>query len=222
MLLTKEQIENNKTQFISLLRETDKDKESMDKLIAFLETSDFFSAPSSARYHGNYEGGLCQHSLNVFNVALKNASDLDLLSEGPDDVINIKGQEKYNRSTIIISTLLHDLCKVNLYKPQECWFKNEFNRWESYPGYKKEYQFPYGHGEYSVELLRSFIKLNRAEMLAIRWHMGFFDPGVIFPGETKFAFDEASKRCPLVTIVLTADYLASQLLEPTFEPQNKK
>lgn len=219
-MLSQEQIAANQTRFESLLRKTDKDPTEIENLIAFLNKSDFFVAPSSAKYHGNYMGGLCEHSLNVYDTALLIAQGLNLFDNGTNaDKVNDRGQELYTESTLIISTLLHDLCKVNMYKPAEKWTKNAENRWVSYNGYNKEYQMPYGHGEYSVELIRSFVKLNRAEMLAIRWHMGFFDPGVIFPGETKFAFDEAVKVCPLVSVVLTADYLSSQLLEPTFSPQ---
>lgn len=220
-MLSSAKIQQNKDRFISLLRQTDKEPANLDSLISFLESSDFFRAPSSARYHGNYEGGLCEHSLNVYDVAVKLTQDMDIYAGAhlpEDERTNERGQEKFTESTIIISTLLHDVCKTNLYKPAEKWYKNEENRWCSYQGYNKEQSFPYGHGELSVEILRSFIKLNRAEMLAIRWHMGFFDPGVLFPGETKFAFDAAIKVCPLVPVVLSADYLASQILEPVYDP----
>ena len=40
-----------------------------DKLLEYLtsDQSDFFTAPSSTRFHGAYEGGLVQHSLNVYH-----------------------------------------------------------------------------------------------------------------------------------------------------------
>ena len=40
-----------------------------DKLLQFLlsSSSDFFTAPCSTRYHGAYEGGLVEHSVNVYH-----------------------------------------------------------------------------------------------------------------------------------------------------------
>ena len=46
----------NKEKFIGLLMSTK--RQGMEKLIEWLEKSDFFTAPASTRYHSNYEGGL--------------------------------------------------------------------------------------------------------------------------------------------------------------------
>lgn len=43
-------------------------REGMDELINFIEKSDFFKAPASTRFHGSYEGGLLEHSLNVYKL----------------------------------------------------------------------------------------------------------------------------------------------------------
>ena len=55
----------NKERFIELLRSTK--REGIEKLIDFLEKTDFFTAPASTRFHSSYEGGLLQHSLNVYD-----------------------------------------------------------------------------------------------------------------------------------------------------------
>ena len=55
-----------KEEFISIYKENIK-REGADKLLEFLQKSDFFTAPSSTRYHGAYEGGLVQHSVNVYH-----------------------------------------------------------------------------------------------------------------------------------------------------------
>ena len=55
-----------KEEFIELLKSTN--REGMDKLLAWIEKSDFYKAPASTRFHGSYEGGLLEHSLNVYKV----------------------------------------------------------------------------------------------------------------------------------------------------------
>ena len=52
-----------KQRFLELLRETK--REGIEDLIKFLENSDFFTAPASTKFHGDYEGGLWEHSLKV-------------------------------------------------------------------------------------------------------------------------------------------------------------
>ena len=59
-------MENLKEKFISLLRSTN--REGMENLLEFLEKSDFYKAPASTRYHGNYEGGLLEHSMKVYEI----------------------------------------------------------------------------------------------------------------------------------------------------------
>lgn len=66
---------DNKKRFIDLLKSTK--REGIDKLIDFLEKTDFFTAPASTRFHSSYEGGLLQHSLNVYDCLL----DLALASD---------------------------------------------------------------------------------------------------------------------------------------------
>ena len=55
-----------KEEFIKLLRSTNRD--GMEDVIGFLEKSDFFKAPASTRFHGNYEGGLLEHSMKVYEI----------------------------------------------------------------------------------------------------------------------------------------------------------
>ena len=54
-----------KEEFIELLRSTK--REGIENLLNFLEKSDFYTAPASTRFHGNYDGGLLDHSLNVYD-----------------------------------------------------------------------------------------------------------------------------------------------------------
>lgn len=142
-------------------------REGIDDLIKYLEDSDFFTAPASTQYHGSYEGGLLEHSLNVYNCLLfeyDNILDVGLnLPEIPED-------------SLIICSLLHDLCKVNCYVPGFRNVKNEQTGvWEKVPIYKREPLFPMGHGGKSVFIIQQFIKLTATEAQAIFWHMGAYD-----------------------------------------------
>ena len=71
-------------------------------------------------------------------------------------------------------------------------------------------QLPLGHGEKSVIVLQQFIKLEPIEQLAIRWHMGAWDLTDVYG---KYAFNEAVKIHPLVTLLQTADLEATHILE---------
>jgi len=70
-----------------------------------------------------------------------------------------------------------------------------------------------GHGEKSVSILQDFFLLTEQEKLAIRWHMTAFDAGIHFGYPSGFAFREAVKKYPLVTLLFTADYEASNIIE---------
>ena len=70
-----------------------------DKLLEWLESTDFFTAPASTRFHAAYEGGLLEHSLNVYNVLIDKHYD----------------PEKDNLESFTIASLLHDICKAGFY-----------------------------------------------------------------------------------------------------------
>ena len=65
--------QNKKQQYIELLTATQ--RKGMDKLLAWLESTDFFTAPASTRFHGAYEGGLLEHSMTVYNAFKKLCPD---------------------------------------------------------------------------------------------------------------------------------------------------
>ena len=140
-----------KEEFIKLLK--DIDRPGMDKLLEFLEKSDFFTAPASTRFHGAKEEGLLEHSLKVYEIL----------------------EEK-----IRIIALLHDICKTNFYKIDYRNAKNSLGVWEKVPYYTIEDTIPYGHGEKSVMMITEFIKITNDEKYAIRWHMGFTEPKELY------------------------------------------
>ena len=174
-----------KDKIIELLRSTN--REGIEDVISFLEKSDFFIAPASTRFHGNYEGGLAEHSLKVYEI-LKSKLDKKEID------INV------NNDTIIIVALLHDICKCNFYKVEYRNAKNERGDWEKVPYYTVDDTIPYGHGEKSVMMLTEYMKLTNEEKYAIRWHMGFSEPK-----EQYQTLGIAFKKYPLALLLFEAD-----------------
>ena len=150
-----------KERFISLLRSTQRD--GIESLIEWLSSSDFFTAPASSRFHGSYAGGLLEHSLNVYDEFVR------ILSAYPE----VDAKE----DSVIISALLHDLCKVNFYSVEKRNRKNSSTgQWEQYDYFAINEKFCYGgHGSKSVFLAQNFIKLTPEEAVAINCHMSSWD-----------------------------------------------
>ena len=170
-----------------------------DALLDYLENkSDFFTAPASARYHSAYEGGLCEHSVNVYHCLA------DYLAR--PRVQELYGLE-YTDESIAIVSLLHDLCKIGCYKPGTRNVKDANGKWQSVPTYTFDDPLPYGHGEKSVYIANGFIRLSREEAMAIRWHMGFSGP------EDNRMVGQALSKYPLAFALSTADMEASYFLE---------
>lgn len=201
-------IKANKEEFLELLRTTKRD--GIEDVITDLEELGFFTAPASAGHHLNVEGGLVLHSINTCKAALAIWEGMKPLE--PSLATEVK------RDSIIIASLLHDVCKSDIYKRSVKKRKNALGQWEDCEGYKVSYKdFPMGHGEKSVILLLcSGLDLSDEEMLAIRWHMGAW--GINMNSyEDERCYDTARALYPLVSIIQTADGLAAAILERTAE-----
>lgn len=145
-----------KERFIALCKEVKRD--GIEELMKWLEDNGFYESPASSRFHGAYQGGLCEHSLNVYDEMKR------LLAAYPE----IEVPEE----SVIISTLFHDLCKVNMYVTEKRNRKNDLGQWESYDAYAIKEKFCFGgHGSKSVFLIQHFIKLTPEEAVAINCHM---------------------------------------------------
>ncbi len=171
-----------------------------DKLLEYIESSasDFFIAPASARFHGAYEGGLVEHSLNVHDCLE------DYLSRRRvRDVYDFEVSEE----SIAIVSLLHDLCKINCYKPGFRNVKDESGTWIKVPTFEFDDKMPYGHGEKSVYIINGFMRLSREEAFAIRYHMGF--SGNEDPRNVGNAFE----MYPLAFALSVADMEATYFIE---------
>lgn len=189
-------VEKIRQEFITIYKQNIT-REGSDKLLDYICQSDFFLAPASARYHSSYDGGLAQHSINVYHC-LK-----DYMSRQ-----RVKDTYKLNASdeTIAIVSLLHDLCKIGCYKAGVRNVK-ENGAWKQVPIYNFEDPMPYGHGEKSVYIINGYMRLSREEAFAIRYHMGFSG------AEEANMVGKAFAMFPLAFALSTADMEATYFLE---------
>ena len=188
-------------------------REGLDKLLNYLEHTDFFEAPSSTKFHLNVRGGLCKHSLNVFETALSINKCILLPKQKSGESIF---SEPLSEESIAVAALFHDVCKCNMYKVTERWRKDEHNKWESYKAYEVSDDFPFGHGEKSCYIVSHYIRLMRDELLAMRWHMGMYDVGEAGT-PNRFSFHAATDASPLVVLLQMADMASSHWFEETFQ-----
>lgn len=178
------------------------ERDGIDNLLEWVEhETDFFSAPASTRYHGSYEGGLVEHSLNVY----------DRLVWEMENTVGAGWQEIYSPESIAIIALFHDLCKIDRYVITEKWRKDENGDWEAYEAYEyNKEKAEMGHGAQSVFYLQKFIQLTELEAQAIFWHMGAYD---ISPYATLAACSETFKWNPLAFLTHRADMAATYVTE---------
>ena len=186
-----------KEEFLSIYNGNIK-RDGADNFLNYLLKTDFFTAPASTRFHGSHEGGLLEHSLNVYHC-LKDYLERDRTKQ--------LYRVNYSEETIALCALLHDVCKVNFYKTDYRNAKNERGEWEKVPYYTIDDTLPYGHGEKSVYIISGFMRLTREEAFAIRYHMGF--SGV----EDKNSIGKAFEMFPLAFALSVADMEASYYLE---------
>lgn len=209
--MTDIEIQSNKEKFMTYCRQYIQRK-GIDELLNYLEkNTDFFTAPSSTKFHLNCPGGLCKHSLNVFETALAiNKNVLLPKQEVGECLFSVPLKEE----SIAVAALFHDLCKCGLYRQTEKWKKDEQNKWVSYIGYEVNDEFPFGHGEKSCYIINFYLRLTKEELLAIRWHMGMYD--VSENGSSgRYAFYNACDASPLVILLQMADMSCSHWFEET-------
>lgn len=192
-------VEESKQQYLDIFNQYIH-REGAQELLAWLQKTDFFTAPASTRFHSNCEGGLCAHSINVF-YRLKALLD----NEYGDQRASVVSDE-----SIAIIALLHDVCKIDMYKTEFRNVKVE-DKWVQKPYYTTDDKLPFGHGEKSVYMISGFIKLTREEAMAINWHMGGFDARV--QGGSAYVMAAAYYMYPVATFCHLADFMATYLDE---------
>ena len=195
--------------------------EGIEKLYDYmLNKSDFFRAPASTRFHGNYKGGLSVHELIVLAILIKKNADYDL---------------GLTNAQMIISALAHDLCKCNFYRDDyrnvkiyegEDGYREPKNGrvqsdakgnfcWRSEKSYTIEDKFPLGHGNKSLFILMNYIKVDPVIAMLITWHMGAYAN----QADNSYGFNNACDYLPAVCALHTADMEASMLFEEKREGQ---
>ncbi len=194
----KKTIQENKQEFVNIYL-THIKREGADELLDFLEKSDFFIAPASTQFHSAFEGGLCFHSLNLYHRFVKT-----IKNEYGENYQSILSDE-----SIAICALLHDVCKIDTYKPD---FRNKKvdGVWVQVPCYTYDDNLPYGHGEKSVYIISGYFRLTREEAMIINWHMGGFDARVKGGG---YGLSDAFYKFPTSAIFHACDLLTTYLDE---------
>ena len=187
----------SKERFIEIYNKHIK-REGAAQLLEYLLSSDFFTAPASSRFHLSCEGGLCEHSLNVYDCLV---SYLD--TKRARETFGFS----YSDESIAIVSLLHDLCKIGVYKKGFRNVKDEKGAWQRVDTFEYEDKLPYGHGEKSVYIISGFMRLTREEAFAIRYHMGY--------SSTEDARNVAAafEMFPLAFALSTADSEATYFIE---------
>ena len=176
----------------------------------WLCSTDFFTAPASTRYHSAFPGGLVMHSLHVYDRLCRNLYHEWLATHTQSEAFPMERLE-----SITIVALLHDICKADFYttemRSRKVYSETGSQKdgqgryeWESFPFYKINEKFPFGHGEKSVYLINEHMKLTREEALSIRWHMGDF---------SDLSTAKAYELCPLAVHLHIADLEATYLDE---------
>lgn len=183
-------VEDNKNAFETALRKNIK-RSGVEELIDWIAATDFYTAPASTKYHGNYPGGLVEHSLNVFRRLIRKADE-------------IPGVNKTERIAVV--ALLHDLRKANFYVQKASWEENGKKIYK----YGYENQLPIGHGEKSVILIQRYMQLTHEEIVAISWHMGQFD---VRAKALPYELLQAWEKYPLAFLLHIADMEATWLDE---------
>ena len=159
-------------------------REGSAELLRWLESTDFFTAPGSTRFHDCHSGGLAEHSAKVFYELTR--------------LLRVYPEVKVSAETAAIVTLLHDVCKANCYKVELRNKKNEHGQWVQVPVYTFQEDFSFGgHGSKSVFLIQKYMKLTDEEAVAINCHMGVENGN--------WAVNGAYRAYPLAFLVHTAD-----------------
>ena len=180
-----------KTRYINLLASIN--RSGMPEFLTYLTNdTDFFESPASSNNHGNYKYGLLEHSLQTYDMLQIVVKAFNL---------------QFDKDSLIIVSLLHDLCKSNFYKPDTKNVKDEFGKWYKVPYFSIDDRLPLGHGEKSVILIQQYLKLTMEEIMAIRWHMaGYDDTARSYSGN--LALNGAMDKFPLIAALHMADLAA--------------
>ena len=198
-------IENNITRFEAELAKVQ--RPGMDKLLEYIQKSDFYKAPASTKYHLACPGGLLQHSLNVLDALrglLSWRSDGNWEYRAAGKVVDTIPDD-----SVIMMALLHDICKTHFYGTSTRNVKNDATgKWEKVPFYTVDDRMPLGHGPKSAMIVKQYTTLTSQELYAIWHHMGMNGNY-----ENDNAVGKSIEMYPAVLALQTADMMASRFME---------
>lgn len=160
-----------------------KRKDSPKLPLGWLAEIGFFEAPASSKYHGDYPGGLYEHSCHVYKNLKTLTHSMGIRWQRPE-------------SPFIVG-MFHDICKCD-----------QYNLVEDKDGYHYEHAdnlLLTGHGSKSVMLLSTVMQLTEEEMLCIRYHMGAYEK------DDWAGYDAAIRKYSTVLYTHVADQLASKV-----------
>lgn len=164
------------------------------RILDWLATTDFYSAPASGRFHDAYEGGLISHTINVYNQMC--------------EVWKVQKFNNVDVGSFTLVALTHDWCKIGLYESYMRNVKDEktgqWNQVKSFRWREDGPAFAFGHGVSSMFLVSRFVNLSGEEAAAIRWHMGAYRTA---PDEFS-ELQTCNERYPLVHMIQFADALS--------------
>lgn len=232
-MINQEQIENNKLEFLKLVSEINNEKVDTEGLVSYLLETDFFVAPASTKYGCSYEGGLVEHTLNVYHILDKLVKEvvpnkiIEQIEEDDEFKEVVVSVPKYTDDQIILTALLHDLSKVNFYEKYTKSIKQFINdedrdnsskfdnfehkwfNWVNQVGYKvkeSEDRDPVGSRNLSaIMALSKFIPVFDNDFKEVTLAiLNQFDGSKEMDPELK----NSLKAYPLVTLLHTADLLA--------------
>ena len=184
---------DRRSEFLNFMRMPDGSPLATIEVLDYLTVHGFFHAPASTKYHGNYEGGLFDHSLSV-------AKHLVGLTE------SCQLKWKNCRSPYLVG-MFHDLCKIDQYRHTQMGMTldgtplEDCSSWEYNP-----HTLLKGHGDKSIMLLSQFYALTEEEIMCIRYHIGAF-----CPKEEWNDYTRAVRAYPNVLWTHQADMLASHV-----------
>lgn len=170
MCLTNEQINLNKDIFTSIIKQLDSSND-VEGLLKYLEESGFYEAPASSKYHCSYKGGLCEHSLNVYNIFCCLNSMLVNFIPPHFNEQGVNDTQTYLLNVAIKVALLHDLAKVNYYEFYDKYTKDENGKWVTTKDIrikdctKRE---TYGNASFNnYMILSKYLSLDNNEIVAL-------------------------------------------------------
>lgn len=223
-MLSKEQIQKNKERFIELISSIKLEGANIEGFLRWVEhNSDFFIAPASAKYHCNYAGGLCEHSLHVYDALVKLVEDFASHFEYHENEDGTSAEEvrvnSYSDDSIKLVALLHDISKTNFYEQYDRNVKNEDGAWIQVKEYKTREsadRFIFGNHEQNSEFIaHTFFPLSVEEASAILHHHG----GMSWDS-AKDDISAVYERFPLALLLHLADMKATYLDEGNNELNN--